>query len=333
LGILQSLFGPSASSAPLGERAVTIFPPRLDCWYLTGPSAAGKSAVALALAERLGAEILSLDSIAVYRRLEIGAAKPPPEARRRVPHHLLDLVDPSQEFSIAEYLAAAHAAVDAVQARGRTPLFVGGSPLYLKALLRGLFTGPAADWELRRRLSEVAQREGPAALHARLAAVDPASAARLHPNDSRRLIRAIEVFEQTGRPLSQWQRQFHRATAADACRVFVLDWPRASLYRRIDLRVEAMFAAGLVEEVRGLMAGTTPLSRTAAQAVGYREVIEHLRGERGLAETIERVKTHTRQLAKRQSAWFRSLSECRFVPAAEPLDPKALAERIASLGG
>ena len=164
---------------------------RLDeCWFLTGPTAAGKSAVAIELARRIGGEILSLDSMAVYRSLDIGTAKPSPAERQAVPHHLLDLLEPTEDFSIAQYLDAAHRAVRQVLERQRPPLFVGGSPLYLKAILRGLFDGPPADWEFRSELEEIAGRDGSNALHARLAAVDPAAAARLHPNDMRRLIRA-----------------------------------------------------------------------------------------------------------------------------------------------
>jgi tRNA dimethylallyltransferase len=200
----------------------------------------------------------------------------------------------------------------------------------LKGLLRGIFQGPAADWELRRQLEEEARRTGPESLHRRLAEVDPAAALRLHPNDTRRLIRALEVFAKTGQPISRLQQQFETARAAGQCRVFVLDWPREELAARIDSRVRAMFAAGLVEEVRRLLAGPQPLGKTARQAVGYREVIEHLDGVRGLAETIELVETHTRQLAKRQGTWFRSLSECRLTPVSGAIDARQIAARIAA---
>ena len=212
-------------------------------------------------------------------------------------------------------------------------LFVGGTPLYLKGLLRGVFQGPPADWELRRRLADDAGRNGAGWLHERLAAVDPVAAARLHPNDARRLIRAIEVFEKLGRPISELQRQFEVERSADDCRVFVLDWPRTELCDRIDRRVEQMFSAGLVEEVRRLLAAPRPLGRTARQAVGYREVIEHLEGRHSLAETVELVRLHTRQLAKRQCTWFRSLSECRFVAVSGQLDVAETAQRIVVSAG
>ncbi len=297
---------------------------------LTGPTASGKTAVGIEFARLIGGEIVSLDSMAVYRGMDIGTAKPTAAERRAVPHHLIDVVDPWQDFSVADYLALANAAVRDIIARGKRPLFVGGAPLYLKALLRGLFAGPAADWQLRSELAEIARREGSAELHRRLASVDPAAAAVLHPNDARRLIRALEVFYRTGQPISGRQRQF-ATPSADSPPVFVLDWPREQIYRRIDQRVEAMFAAGLVEEVRSILSGGRPLSRTAAQAVGYREVLAHLNGAGDFETTIDLVKRHTRQFAKRQLTWFRSLPECRPVAVAEPLNAKSLAAAIIAL--
>jgi tRNA dimethylallyltransferase len=352
--------------------------PVRDSWFLTGPTASGKSAVGVELARRIGAEIISLDSIAVYRGMDIGTAKATPDERRVAPHHLIDVLDPWEEFSLAQYVEAAGQVAAEIAGRGRQVLFVGGTPLYLKGLLRGIFQGPPADWELRRRLADEAQLHAAGWLHERLAAVDPVAASRLHPNDARRLIRAIEVFEKTGRPISELQRQFDVGRTAADCRVFVLDWPREELYRRIDRRVEEMFSTGLVEEVRRLLAGVShcteetdyiassgadipvcpmspgfpgrqeclphrdekgrlvephPLSRTARQAVGYREVIEHLQGRRGLPETVELVQRHTRQLAKRQSTWFRSLSECRFIAVSSQLNPSETAEQIVSASG
>jgi tRNA dimethylallyltransferase len=289
------------------------FPAIDDAWFITGPTACGKSELALVVAEQIGAEILSLDSMAIYRGMDIGTAKPSLDQRLRVAHHLIDLVDVHQEFSVADYVAAAHKAADEVRQRGRIPLFVGGTPLYLKALLRGLFVGPKADWSFRRRLETEATEHGPAALHARLVEVDPPTAVRLHPNDLRRVIRALEVFAQTGTPISELQRQFDRARPAKECHCFVVQRPREELYGRINARVDAMFAAGLVDETRGLLSGRGMLSRTAGQAVGYREVIEHLQGQRDLPATIELAKTRTRQFAKRQLTWFRSLEECQFV--------------------
>ena len=296
------------------------------------------------LARRVGAEIISLDSMALYRGMDIGTAKPTARERREIPHHLIDVLDPHEEFSLAQYVAAAGRAAAEIAGRGRQALFVGGTPLYLKGLLRGIFAGPPADWLLRRQLADEAAQRGGDWLHQRLAAVDAVAAARLHPNDTRRLIRAIEVYEKTGRPISQWQRQFEVGRPAVECRVFVLDWPKAELAARIERRVREMFAAGLIEEVRRLCSlgpfsqreregiSGNQLSRTTRQAVGYREVIEHLEGRRSLEETVELVERHTRQLAKRQMTWFRSLSECRFIAVSGELDAVELAEQIALLG-
>ncbi len=335
-----------------------------ECWYLTGPTASGKTAVGIALAELLGAEIISMDSMALYKGMDIGTAKPTPDQRARVPHHLVDILQPHQDFSLAQYLSAAARAADDIRSRGKQVLFVGGTPLYLKGLLRGIFQGPPADWEFRQRLQAEAARQPPGWLHQQLESVDPQAAARLHPNDARRLIRALEVFVKTGRPISQWQQQFDKGAPASQRRVFVLAWPRQELYRRIDQRVEQMFAAGLVEEVQRLLRQAAPqnalqhaessaaaakrnvgapgasvrelhpqvFSRTALQAVGYREVIEYLQQRRDLPETIALVKQRTRQLAKRQVTWFRSLSECRFVPVSGQLEAQCLAQAILSAG-
>jgi tRNA dimethylallyltransferase len=305
--------------------------PRLDeCWFLTGPTAAGKSAVAIELARRIGGEILSLDSMAVYRSLDIGTAKPSLAERQAVPHHLLDLLEPTEDFSIAQYLDAAHLAVRQILNRQRRPLFVGGSPLYLKAILRGLFDGPPADWEFRGELEEIARREGSVALHARLATIDPAAAARLHPNDTRRLIRALEVFHRTGRPISDMQTQFDAPRNTAGPRVFVVDWPRDELHRRINARVDAMFAAGWIDEVRRFLESGKTLSRTASQAVGYREILEHLAGEREIAAASDLIKQRTRQFAKRQLTWLRSLRECRWIAVENPFDPAKVAQQIAA---
>jgi len=304
----------------------------LRCWFLTGPTAGGKTEVGVELAARIGAEIVSMDSMALYRHMDIGTAKPTRRQRGEVPHHLVDVLEPHEEYSLAQYLAAAERAVADIRVRGREALFVGGTPLYLKGLLRGIFHGPPADWEFRRGLDEEARRRGPGFLHERLAEVDPRAARRLHPNDTRRIIRALEVFAKTGQPISAHQQQFDTGLPAAACRVFVLDWPKEELHARIDRRVDEMFAAGLIDEVRGLLDRGQPLSKTARQALGYREVLEHLEGRRSAEETVALVKTHTRQFAKRQRTWFRSLSECRFVPVSGTLGPQAVADQIIALG-
>jgi tRNA dimethylallyltransferase len=301
-------------------------------WFLTGPTASGKTSIGACLARRIGAEVVSMDSMALFRGMDIGTAKPTVAERLEVPHHLVDILSPGEDWNLAQYLKAAERCADDIASRGRQVLYVGGTPLYLKGLLRGVFEGPPADWDFRRALEQEAQAHGGGWLHGRVAAIDPLAAQRLHPNDTRRLVRAMEVFEKTGTPISRLQEQFDRGRPAEECRVFVLDWPKAELNERIDRRVDAMFSAGLVDEVRQLVGGPIPLSRTARQAVGYCEVIDHLEGRQGLAETVELVKTHTRQLAKRQGTWFRSLSECRFVPLAGQVDPDEIAAWIEATG-
>ena len=303
--------------------------PFADCWFLSGPTAGGKTAVGLELARRIGAEIVSLDSMALYRRLDIGTAKPTADERRTVPHHLIDRIEPNEEFSLARYVAAAETAAIDIRGRGRRVLFVGGTPLYLKALLRGIFDGPTADWELRRALESSIEIHGKEWIYQRVQAVDPVAASRLHPNDTRRLIRAYEVYQLTGEPISRLQGQFDRAQPPDECHVYVLDWPREELYARINERVEAMFAAGLVAEVKQLLAQGCHFSRSARQALGYREVLAHLAAKRDLNDTLALVQTHTRNFAKRQMTWFRSLSECRWIEVSGPVDPAEVARRIA----
>lgn len=311
-------------------------PPLRDCWYLTGPTAAGKTKVGIQLAQRLDAEIISLDSMALYRGMDIGTAKPSPAEREAVPHHLLDVVNPNEEYSLSEYLDAAHECAADIRARGKQVLFVGGTPLYLKSLLRGAYQGPPADWEFRAQIEKELDDVGIDALHERLQVIDPLLAAKLHPRDKRRIIRALEVFRLTGQPLSHQQNQFDDERPAASSKVFVLQWPRELLHQRIEARVDQMFAAGLVEEVKSLVAQYGELSRTAAQAVGYREVLAFLKlipaasnqSPQTHEQCVDFVKIRTRQFAKRQETWFRSLTECTFIPADIDHSPAQLAETI-----
>ena len=306
-------------------------PPATDCWYVTGPTASGKTEIGLQLAERLDAEIISLDSMAVYQQMDIGTAKPTTQQRQIVPHHLLDVVSPDTDFSLSQYVNEAHLAIDRIRQAGRQVLFVGGTPLYLKSLLRGIYEGPPADWGFREQIEKELEEAGVESLHQRLAQVDPLTAHRLHPHDKRRIIRALEVHKITGQPISHQQEQFDEGQPAEKCRVFVLGWPRPALHSRIEQRVEAMFAAGLVEEVQQLLEQYQSLSRTASQAVGYREVIEMLQKGTSLEATIERVTIRTRQFARRQETWFRSLSECRRVERAGVNDPLDIVNEMLAL--
>lgn len=284
------------------------------------------------LAERIGGEIVSLDSMTLYRGMDVGTAKPSLELRQRVPHHLIDILDPSEEFSLAEYISAAEEACRDIVGRGRVPLFVGGTGMYLRGVLRGVFVGPAADWSYRRELEAEARLHGPDWLHRQLAEVDTASAARLHPHDARRLVRALEVHKLTGRPLSEQQQEEPLPPAERPRHVYWVSPPRGWLYERIDRRVEQMIASGLEEEVRRLLSAERPLGRTARQALGYKEVIEYLEGQGTLAETVERIQTRTRQFAKRQHTWFRNLEECVPVEIDGSETPEDIAARISSAG-
>lgn len=305
----------------------TAFEPRRDCWYLTGPTASGKTAVGIELALELEAEIISLDSMSVYREMNIGTAKPTRAQRDRVPHHLLDIVAPDKDYSLSQYMRDAHRVVDEIRSRGHDALFVGGTPLYLKSLLRGLYPGPPADWDFRQKIEAELNDVGIEALHARLQQVDPLAAAKLHPNDKRRIIRALEVYKQTGQPLSHEQIHFDEIPDGQ-CKVFALSRSRPELHGRIEARVEQMFQSGLVEEVQELLRKYGGLGRTASQAVGYREVIAHLQEGGSLAETIDQVKARTRQFARRQETWFRGLGECERIDMAGEDSPKSTALRI-----
>lgn len=306
--------------APLIDRAIVV----------TGPTAAGKSRVAIELAARLDGELISLDSIAVYQGMDIGTAKPSPDDRRRVPHHLLDVVPPTDEYSVARYVRAAREVVDAIESRGRRPIFVGGTPLFLKAVLRGFDPGPPADWKFREAVEDDIERHGLPALRARLQQVDPLAAHRIGPSDKRRMIRALEVARYCGQPMSHRQIQFDLTRSPSECLAFSIGQPRDVLHQRINQRVDRMFATGLVDEVRGLLARYHELSRTARQAVGYREVIAWLDDGGDLEPIRQAVAAHTRQLARRQETWFRSLGELRPVTARPGQPASELVDQIAT---
>lgn len=285
--------------------------PPLEAFYLTGPTASGKTPLALQLAEHLGAEIVSLDSMAIYRGMDIGTAKPSQSDRRAVAHHLLDIVDPTDNYSVSCYVEAAHRVAAEISLRGKRPLFVGGTPLYLKSLLRGLFMGPPASEAFRAAVEEDIKHFGQESLRERLLQVDPLLAHKLHPHDKRRMIRALEVAAATGRPLSHWQTQFETPNTGPGVRAAVLGLDRAWLHDRINTRVEQMLAGGLTDEVRGLLTRYGGLSSTASQAVGYREILAHLNSSVDWEQTVQDIKAHTRQFARRQEIWFRGLKELR----------------------
>jgi len=261
--------------------------------------------VALALAQRCGAEVVNADSRQVYRRLDIGSAKPTREERAAVPHHVVDIVEPDEPFDCARFRQLATAAIDDITRRGKRVLVVGGTGLYIRVLLHGLFTGPPRDAARRDRLLR-AERDTPGVLHQRLRAVDPLAAARLHPNDHVRLVRALEVYELTGRPISAWQADHAFAGSASHARVVGLTLPRPQLYARIEARCHAMVRQGLAEEVQRLYANGFDATLPALRSPGYREIGEYVRGLCDLPTAIGNMATATRHLAKRQLTWFRA---------------------------
>ncbi|MFC4253627.1 tRNA (adenosine(37)-N6)-dimethylallyltransferase MiaA [Sinimarinibacterium flocculans] len=301
---------------------------------LMGPTASGKTQLSLELASRLPVEIVSVDSAQVYRGMDIGTAKPSPGLRSAVPHHLIDILDPSQPYSAAQFAADAAALIAQIRARGRVPLLVGGTMLYFRALFDGLSELPPAAADLREKLAAEARIHGWPALHARLAAGDPDTAARLHPNDQQRIQRALEILDGTGIPPSRWYAQ-PRTGAVDGASVHVALVPddRAHLHRRIDQRFDLMMDAGFLDEVRRLHArGDLRAELPAVRAVGYRQLWAHLDGACTLDEAIERGKAATRQYAKRQLTWLRGESRLlRFDPEASGVvDRILLAMKVAA---
>jgi len=289
--------------------------------FLIGPTAVGKSAAALELAREHGLELLSLDSMQVYRGMDIGTAKPTPEERALVPHHMLDRVGPKERYDVSRYLGDLAAVEAELGARSVRAVHIGGTGFYLKARLAGLFEGPAVDLALRAALEARHAEEGAAALHAELARVDPLSAARLHANDRKRVVRALEVYQQTGRPLSAWQEQWSRAPLP--ARIVGLRMPGEQLDVRILARVRQMLAQGWVEEVRRLDAEGW-LGPTASQALGYATVRSLARGERTLEECTLAIALATRQFARRQHTWWRKF-EIEWIDAQAPSLTRAIA--------
>ena len=276
---------------------------RLLC--LLGPTAVGKTEIAIQLARRLDAEIVSVDSRQIYRQMDIGTAKPTPEEQKAARHHLIDCVDISQSFSVADYQSLADAAIADIQHRDKRVLLVGGAGLYFRAIVDGLFEGPGADPALRERLEAEATQHGVNVLHDRLRACDPVSAERIHPNNVVRVIRALEVYELTGTPMSELQQQWHPEKQRYPFIAFCLTMPRAMLYQRIEQRVDVMLANGLIAEVESLLAAGYARDTLALRSFGYRELIAYLDGECTYLEAIEQLKQNTRRFAKRQLTWFR----------------------------
>jgi tRNA dimethylallyltransferase len=310
--------------------AKTIPPPssifHLRPVLIAGPTAVGKSEIALSLAEKTGGEIIAVDSMQVYRGLDIGTAKPTSAERARVPHHLIDVAELTETFDAARFVTLARAAVSAIQSRGRVPILCGGTGLYFKAFLEGLGEAPPSDTALRAELEATPMEE----LLAELQQRDPATFAKIDRENPRRVVRAVEVIRLTGRPFSEQRAAWHHASRIThhdyAC--FGITRNAEHLRARIDARVDEMFQRGLVEETRQLIERGLAQNPTAMQAIGYRQVVEHLRGERTLAATVELVKTRTRQYAKRQLTWFRKYVPLEWIELEAASRTDEVAERI-----
>ena len=299
---------------------------------ILGVTASGKGRLAFHLAKQLGAEIISIDSMKVYCRMDIGTAKPPREARAAIKHHLIDIVEPSDSFNVGLFLEHSSSAIKQIKRRNSPIVAVGGTALYIKALLYGLFEGPGTDQKIRSVLQERAKNEGLEHLYRELEKVDPLAAENIHPNDAKRIIRALEVYKITGGPISSLQQQW-KHDMKHHWTIIGLQREKTDVSHRINSRVKKMIAAGLVEEVESLLAEDKPLSKQARCAIGYAEIIDYLNGKIGLEDATELIKKNTRRLAKNQRTWFKTFKNVHWldIEPEEPLE-KTLTRTVTLLG-
>ncbi len=300
-------------------------------WVLTGPTACDKTEIGFTVAQKIRGEIISADSMLFYRGMDIGTAKPPLGMRVLVPHHFIDIIDPWESYSVGKYVDDIETLINDVGSKERRFLIVGGSPLYIKGLVDGIFNGPEADWNIRRELEELAEKRGSQHVHDILQKIDPVKAGELHPNNLRRIIRAIEVYRITGKPVSVLQEQYKQARKSYRFKIMCITRAREDIYRRINERVDTMFGKGLVNEVQSLLDNAEGLSKQARQALGYKEVIQYLDGELTLDEAKDMVKLSTRRFAKRQMTWFRSFPDVQWLEADEHEGPESISEEIITL--
>ena len=290
---------------------------------LLGVTASGKARLAFDLARHLHGEIVSVDSMKIYRRMDIGTAKPSKEAQLKVPYHMIDVVEPSEPYDVATFYERATREMDKIQLRRRPTILVGGTAMYIKALLYGLFAGPGADDAVRQRLKQRVEAQGLDSLHQELARVDPAAAGRINPKDERRIVRALEVFELTGQPISSLQTQFDAAKTPSEWIIIGLRRDKTLESQRINARVKKMVEAGLVREVQSLLSEEPCLSKQTRSAIGYAEIIDHLAGGMDIERTIEQIKISTRRLAKGQRTWFKTFPFVHWIT----LDDESTAEK------
>jgi len=295
---------------------------------IAGPTAVGKTDASILLAREQGAEIVSADSMQIYRGMDIGTAKPTPEQRKLVYHHLIDVVGPAQPYSVGDYYRDARTTIDAILKNGGTPIVVGGTGLYIRALMKGLFHGPPADLELRERLLAKEAEHGEGALYADLVRLDPEAAIKIHPNDLRRTVRALEVYHLRDRKMSTLQREHGFGDRPFTFRLLFLVRSRSELYHRIDQRVDAMIAAGLEQEVKGLILQGYGRELVSMQALGYQHFFDYFSNKTGFHETVELLKRDTRRFAKRQFTWFRREPDACWIDITGIAEPAKIVEQI-----
>lgn len=284
---------------------------------ILGVTASGKSRLAFELASTIGAEIISIDSMKVYRRMDIGTAKPSATRRRQIRYHLIDVVEPNEPFSVEKFLKLAEYAIKQINSARKPVVAVGGTAMYIKAMLYGIFEGPGTNDRIRKKLRSQMTAQGSAELHKKLAEEDPDAAQRIHPNDARRIVRALEVFELTGKPISSFQQQFDAENTLRDWKIIGLRRDKANAGVRINQRVKRMLENGFADEVKALLAEDKPLSKQAASAIGYAEIIDHLNGNLPFEEAVEKIKINTRRFAKAQRTWFKTFKGVNWLDIAE----------------
>jgi len=300
-------------------------------WVLTGPTACDKTEIGFTVAQKIKGEIISADSMLFYRGMDIGTAKPSLDMRELVPHHFIDIIDPWESYSVGRYVDDVESLIDTADSKDRKFLIVGGSPLYVKGLVDGIFNGPEADWDIRRDLEELADEKGNQYVHDILQKIDPDKAVELHPNNLRRIIRAIEVYRITGKPVSELQEEYKLTRKSYQFNILCIAREREDIYRRINERVEIMFDKGLVDEVQSLLDNPGGLSKQAKQALGYKEIIQYLDGGLTLDDAKEMVKQSTRRFAKRQMTWFRRFPDVQWLETEELEGPESISDEIITL--
>ena len=300
-------------------------------WVLTGPTASDKTEIGFNVAREINGEIISADSMLFYRGMDIGTAKPSVSMRETVPHHFIDIIYPWESYSVGKYVKDVEYLIGDISRRKQKFLIIGGSPLYIKGIVDGIFNGPEADWNIRSELERIAEEKGNLHVHEILQRIDPAKADELHPNNLRRIIRAIEVYRKTGKQASALQKQYKLARKSYKFKIICISREREDIYRRIGERVETMFDNGLVDEVRSLLDNPEGLSRQARQALGYKEVIQYLEDGLTLDDTKEMVKLNTRRFSKRQMTWFRSFPDVQWLEAEEDEGPESISQRVITL--